>query len=414
MPRTVRLALLVAALAALLGFAGTAAAGTLVYGVSPAAPRQGSEPTPMYSVGTDGTGAKRILADGKGAGRVRVLGDWVYWIAGQNASVARMRLDGSDADLHFIDMPAGAGPSPAIAVTDRYVFFAYTADMGMGSKYIARADLDGGNVKPTFIAVAGYPMGLAADASHVYFSHSVMGPSPSGAIGRAGVDGSDLEESWITFAKMASDVAVDASHVYWGSSTNDADPTFAIGRADLDGSGKDESLVTGPGRASGLDVSSSAIYWVVIGSSSSAIATAGLDGSGKDLSLVSFAAGAAHPYGLGVSGRSSAEVEITTKATSGGVGTFRVRVPGPGTISLRGTRVGGTRAATTACTSTRVVKKAGVVSIVCNPNAATRAILVTRAVRVRVTITFRAKGGGTTRVSTVVRFKRISPSPVTG
>lgn len=93
-----------------------------------------------------------------------------------------------------------------------------------------------------------------------------------------------------------------------------------------------------------------------------------------------------------------------------GVG-VTARVNGPGAIT-----VVGRRGRTLACSARQRAAKAGTYSLVCRLNAATRAAMRTRALRIALTVTFTPTSGDPVTRRTTVAFPayRPVPSPVTG
>jgi hypothetical protein len=155
---------------------------------------------------------------------------------------------------------------------------------------IGRANLDGSDADPDFIADAGNnPLGLAADGSHVYWVNA--NGSSTEAIARANLDGSGVEPNFISLPSSSSlcDVAVDGSHVYWSDEAGEA-----IGRANLDGSGVEEKFIAAEAPCE-LALDGAHIYWA--GQANNAIGRADLDGSGVEQSLIPSAPGA-YPIGV--------------------------------------------------------------------------------------------------------------------
>jgi hypothetical protein len=307
---------------------------------------------------------------------------YIYWTDG--GALGRADLDGTpDPGDEWL---SGAGRGCGVAVDGSHVFWTSLAGT------IGRADLDGSEVDPSFIVLpGGTACGVAVDASHVYWaSHS------SGKIGRAAIDGSSVEASWMSpGVGHGCGIAVDASRVYWattsgvysapvgggpataistvtgencGVAVNAAHVYWASGsgyieRDVLDG-GPPTPIVRAPLGPCGVAVDASHVYWG--NSASDSIGRANLDGSGLDQR---FAVGARDPCGVAVdalplptpSGSGEGGGGRKAKTVSPG-GSFRLgrvvddrrrgtasivaRVPGPGTLLLRGARV--RRAAATA------------------------------------------------------------------
>lgn len=132
------------------------------------------------------------------------------------------------------------------------------------------------------------------------------------------------------------------------------------------------------------------------------------------------------------SGKATAHSALTAEVTAGSLRIFPtpgvstnptvvVRVPGPGTVTLTGTRTvsSGTRAAETNAACKRVVRKVtkgGLVRLTCRPTAATQAARYAgNTITVRLRVVYRpAKGASQTVTRTVVFRPLSSPEPVTG
>ncbi len=91
--------------------------------------------------------------------------------------------------------------------------------------------------------------------------------------------------------------------------------------------------------------------------------------------------------------------------------TSTVVVPGPGKLTQRVTR---TAAVLTVCKTSRKATKAGTVKLTCKLNAATRAALRKRSLRVRVKTTFTPTGGSSASKTQAVTLKSQRPPPYTG
>ncbi len=91
--------------------------------------------------------------------------------------------------------------------------------------------------------------------------------------------------------------------------------------------------------------------------------------------------------------------------------TSTVVVPGPGKLTQRVTRTAGSL---TVCKTSRKATKAGRVKLTCKLNAATRAALRKRSLRVRVKTTFTPTGGSSASKTQAVTLKSQRPPPYTG
>jgi hypothetical protein len=165
---------------------------------------------------------------------------FIYWSAGAGTLV-RATNDGTTVGS-FISTPPY---SDAVAIDRDHVY--WTSRDGR----IGRANLDGGAANPDFITgLGGFLLGLAVDGSHIYWSSIEH-------IGRANLDGSGVEPTFITVAPgRAVGLAVDGQHIYWGENA------FGhIGRANLNGTGVEGSFIKAPGDPCSVVVDESHIYW---------------------------------------------------------------------------------------------------------------------------------------------------------
>jgi hypothetical protein len=137
---------------------------------------------------------------------------------------------------------------------------------------IGRADLDGTNVVPAFIApgpvefkfkvevkpgvfkdreetVESEPRYVAVDAGHIYWtntgrSDSEFGPvDKEGTIGRADINGTpaSIEPAFIRGASNPQGIAVNASHIYWANAGRESEER-TIARALISGGGVEEEF----------------------------------------------------------------------------------------------------------------------------------------------------------------------------
>ncbi len=120
--------------------------------------------------------------------------------------------------------------------------------------------------------------------------------------------------------------------------------------------------------------------------------------------------GASDTSGGGTSTRTPAFVGTPQTSASGVV--LRVRVPSAGVVRIRGVRlarslgVGGL-----VCTGSRTAATASTVAVDCRLTTAGRRTLAQVPLRVRLTVTFTAKGGGSAASSRSVVLPRVGPAP---
>src|SRR5262249_57682589 len=81
---------------------------------------------------------------------------------------------------------------------------------------IARANLDGTGVDPTFITGAESALGIALDSGHIYWTNrDQLTPT----IGRASLDGTGVNQNFVNIGSGFPDgIAVDSGHIYWVNS----------------------------------------------------------------------------------------------------------------------------------------------------------------------------------------------------
>lgn len=139
---------------------------------------------------------------------------------------------------------------------------------------IARADLNGKNVKKNFIRNVGDVVAIATSPTHIYWADY-----DSGDIGRAKLDGTGVRRNFIPGPPGASGIHVTKQFVYW---TNLNENT--IGRANIDGSSAIQGFILpGPSGPHGIGVTGGFMYWTNFNNGS--IGRAQLDGNGA---LVNF------------------------------------------------------------------------------------------------------------------------------
>jgi hypothetical protein len=244
---------------------------------------------------------------------------YVYWVNG--SSIARANLDGSQSDPEFI---ADAGSRNGIAVDSRHMYWQRISVKGKQppfkiSESIARARLSGTRVEPQFIsrhvAVGGNAPGLAVNSKHIYW----VNPHKFG-IARANINGKKVDPNFITGLDYISDIAVDSRHIYWSGA-------YAIGRADLDGTDvRQEFIGTGLSVPVGVTVDRKNIYWTMSGYG---IGRARLDGTNVEqdflplpVSLTGIAVDSAHIYWADFGGGGTGSVGRANLSGRGANDTF--------------------------------------------------------------------------------------------
>jgi len=137
---------------------------------------------------------------------------------------------------------------------------------------IARADLDGGDLKPAFVPHVDTSM-IAVDSEHIYWTDPGAGAPGEGRIGRANLAGEEVEPDFITGTYNPRGVAVFEGHIYWsnaGQNVGIAANPFnvgggSIGRATLNGPGAvtqvDQEFIDGASYPLGIDAGPGYLYW---------------------------------------------------------------------------------------------------------------------------------------------------------
>lgn len=182
---------------------------------------------------------------------VAVNGNYLFFGDGLGA-IGRARLNGSDVHPDLISIPQpmfdgvqqGNVSAASLAVEGAHLYW------GTALEGIGRGSVDGGIAEPGFIKTEAIVFGIAVDANHIYWV-------TEHAIGRAGLNGSNIEPSFIRLAGPAvNGIVVAGGYIYWGSNLGQT-----IGRARLDGRGVDPDFITGIGYAGEPVVRASHIYW---------------------------------------------------------------------------------------------------------------------------------------------------------
>src|SRR3954453_11974420 len=128
-----------------------------------------------------------------------------------------------------LSLPVASAHLPSAESTGAQVYWANEGDSSIG-----RANLDGTNVEPHFLALSSPPHGLAIDGAYLYWG------AAAGSVGRASLDASAIEESFIPAAGLPTGVALDGAKIYWAAASSNSGKA---GRATLAGGGASQSLV---------------------------------------------------------------------------------------------------------------------------------------------------------------------------
>jgi hypothetical protein len=250
---------------------------------------------------------------------------------GAGSSIARADVDGSGVNPTFIRQPPDS--VYGVAVDSAHI---YWVRFTQGDSTIARANLDGTGVRPNFITNIGGIVadGLAVDGSHIYWARHFW-------IGRANLDGSGVRPEFIDeynrFFEQTG-VAVQGGHVYWSHLRSSDEQTW-IGRANVNGTGIDPTFIDphfGSGEAIPLATDSAHLYYEGL----HGITRANLDGSGADANFLpgagrSLAVNSSHVY-WGYPERSEFRFHKPIRHKRRGTATLPLDVFGPGELVLSG------------------------------------------------------------------------------
>jgi len=249
------------------------------------------------------------------ASAVAVGDGYVYWANPERGAIGRAKLGASGPEDVEEDFIEGADNPQGVAVDSEYVYWTNADGDQPGEGTIGRADLDGdpASVDQTFIPgevevggvmtkVVSDPQGIDVDSAHIYWVNvSVNSGTQAGQVARANLDGGDVRPKLIPCCAWG-DIAVSATKLYYSRVIEPgAGSDGFIRRTNLDGTGLEE--VGGPNailshsmEPPALALDGSHLYFTnpatgVIGSSN-------LDGSAPQ-ELIK---GAGHPQGLAVDG----------------------------------------------------------------------------------------------------------------
>lgn len=181
----------------------------------------------------DGTGVEDAfisLPKGTHPCGLAVNSEFIYWTSGGTHTLGRARLDGSELDLSFINTE----PFPcAVAVNQTGIYWSSETEDS-----IWRTDLAGLNGPELVIdEPEGDPCGIGIEGPHLFWVNG-----EGGAIGRANLDGSEAQPEFIAGVRYPISLAIQAGHLYWVSEGGEF---RSIGRADLDGGEVNDDFITG-------------------------------------------------------------------------------------------------------------------------------------------------------------------------
>jgi virginiamycin B lyase len=218
----------------------------------------------------------------------------VYWASrGGGEGIGRANLDGTNVKSSFVPLDRFAS-SCGVAVDETHIYWGNNSVIRR-TPSIGRAKLDGTGIDPSFAPAAGLvpQCGIGVAGDYVYWTNADPQKIPA-SIGRVKVDGTGVEQSFIPQADRfgSCSLAADATRIYYSPPPS---------RAGLDGSGAG-AFLPGGGSACGIAVDSAHVYWLYSRSTTPVttimLARANLDGTGVELNWF----GEVNACGLAVAG----------------------------------------------------------------------------------------------------------------
>jgi streptogramin lyase len=345
----------------------------------------------------DGTGVdKNFITTGAGPFAVAVNGSHIFWANQDSNSIGRANLDGTGVNNSFI---LGVDEPNGVAVSGTFVFWSSIGDGAVG-----RANLDGSNPDLSLVPAFGVPCGVAVDSGHVYWADDGF----SSYIGRAALNGGSPNSMFVSDPGISfpCGVAVNTANIFWtdtglfGGGTN-------IGRANVaTGGGVDASTIGDASTPCGVAIDSSHLYWANTGTNT--IGRANTDSTGVNQSFIN--TGANQICGVAVNSLLPSNRFTIGKAKLNrrrGRARLPVRLPGAGTLTLRGTGVRRQSLAQTAASSGAAASAARTVTLKVIPRGRLNRRLSARGrARTTVRITFTPVGGTASSQRKVLRLVR--------
>ena len=193
---------------------------------------------------------------------------YLYWTNSLDGSLGRAPISGKHAIENFITLGASGGAG--LTVNSNYIY--WSGANGGSATNIARANLDGTGVNPSFITGAHNPCGVAVNSNYIYWAGDV-----GTTIGRANLDGTGVNQDFITTGTGVCGVAVTKKYIYWANYQ-----TAQIGRAKLNGKKITNGFIVGCG--SGIAIVGKYIYFT--SASGSSIGRANIDGTNVNTDFI--------------------------------------------------------------------------------------------------------------------------------
>ena len=272
------------------------------------------------------------------------------------------------------------------------------------------------SVASTYSAEGAYGIGISPNGAHVY---TAMNSSP-GQVMALAMDAPGAP------AQAAATAGVESATVSWSAPMADGgapiisytvsaveDPTKScVTRAALPSAPAVTCTITG--LAAGTSYTFTIVARNGSGAGPPSAATNAVVPTGASAAASTAAPAGNAASAAGVATRSS--LRVVSAAGSGREIVVRLRVSGPGRLTLRGTVPGSGAERVAVCERGAVARRAGTVTLICSLDLRGRALLAESALTVRVAVAFAPTAGTARTAERIVRLPALAPKPepVTG
>jgi hypothetical protein len=170
----------------------------------------GGEVEPDFICGEDSTQpGKRLINDPQG---VAVNSEHIYWanaaaLEPVDRSIARAAIDGTEVKWDF-QRPLGNKEPYGVALSATHVYYDLNEEEN-NLGFIARTPLTGGAEESRFVGEAGL-RGTAIEGEHLYWTSQ-----SEGSIGRSDLELGNIEKKFIPITGKLNGLAANSEHLYW-------------------------------------------------------------------------------------------------------------------------------------------------------------------------------------------------------
>jgi sugar lactone lactonase YvrE len=210
---------------------------------------------------------------------IAVSGEYIYWADPDAHAIGRAKLNGAgDATEMKPEFIPGAGTPNYVAVNAEHIYWSNAGDGQKGTGTIARAKLDGSEAELVFITGATNPQGVAVDAAHIYWINDGKGGNcfkpeelpecipTTKTIGRAGIEGDEVDQYFGDLSTTrVQGLAVNATHIFSAGDYNDGTGEGFVLKLDLEGNFVgvlyEEDGQPQPANLRGIAIDDAHVYW---------------------------------------------------------------------------------------------------------------------------------------------------------